>query len=634
MIIKKKLKLRRTINISFVLMVIIPLLIISIVALIISRKYIMDLSKDGSDQLMHQLQLNLQDYFEAPKNELSAIRNIMIIAGEDKEHDVLSAYFEKQVEFHHFLIIDEQGLVEYAYPNEDAIIGFDYSRESAFVQIAKGKTEAFSLTYVDKSEDKVSINYAIPFGEKTFLGVMHLDTMQEILERTVNDNSLIVGVTDDFGVYLVHTNYNYVEQRIYDSYVQEDYQYKKVKMEGNDYYLSSKKVENMGWHIFVYEPVENLNHKLQTTFLYLGLIITITVIITGVIGLKLNSFVFNSFDILLKKTKEVRNGSYNVAIEPSGFEEINELSENFMNMIDEVKSREDHIMDQNYQIESMNKALEQRVIDRTNELFSANQELEVALENLKVTQDQLVESEKLASLGNLVSGLAHEINTPLGVILTVTTYLQESTAQVMKAYETGLLKKSDFDKYLNTRDESEGLIFENVTKAIELISSFKMISAEQRNAEKRVVEVKEFIESIIKSLDPQMRKNNIALELHMKEQVQMETVPIALYQILVNLIMNVKAHAYDEDGGKVDVFVKRLTNMLEITVQDYGNGIEADSIKHIFEPFYTTKRGKGGTGLGLSIVYNTVKQNLKGEILCYSEREVGTQFIVKLPYEL
>lgn len=338
--------------------------------------------------------------------------------------------------------------------------------------------------------------------------------------------------------------------------------------------------------------------------------------------------------MLVTKTKEVQEGKYVISIDHSRFIEFNEIRKNFLTMLDEIKMREDQILSQNYEIEAMNRALEERVNERTNDLYQANQELEVALENLKMTQDQLIESEKLASLGELVSGLAHEINTPLGIILTIITYLQDSTRQVKASYDHGLLKKSDFESYINAHVDSEHLIYDNVSKAIELISSFKLISAEQRNIEKRKVDIKEFIESIVRSIDPKLKKSNIKINIHADEEIEMMTIPIALYQIIVNLLMNVKVHAYDDEGGIIDLFINKNKHYLELIIQDYGHGIEEQNIKKIFDPFFTTRRGEGGTGLGLNIVYNTVKQNLNGEIKCYSELNVGSQFVVHLPYDL
>jgi C4-dicarboxylate-specific signal transduction histidine kinase len=384
----------------------------------------------------------------------------------------------------------------------------------------------------------------------------------------------------------------------------------------------------------IFEEVKEVNKRLSSLIFFLGSSMFILVLLTITFGFKINDIVLRNLQILLKKTKEVEEGQYIISIDNSNFVEFNEIRRSFLSMLDEIKMREDQILSQNYEIESMNRELEERVNARTNELYSANQELEVALENLKTTQDQLVESEKLASLGELVSGLAHEINTPLGIILTVITYLQETTKQVESNYDKGILKKSDFENYINAHVESEHLIYDNISKAIELISSFKLISAEQRNIEKRLVDIKEFIESIVRSVDPKLKKSNIQINMHLEKKIEIETIPIALYQILVNLLMNVKFHAYGDQGGVIDLFVNEHANYLELIIQDYGAGIDDGHMKKIFDPFFTTKRGEGGTGLGLNIVYNTVKQNLKGEIKCYSEMNVGTQFVIHLPYDI
>lgn len=303
-------------------------------------------------------------------------------------------------------------------------------------------------------------------------------------------------------------------------------------------------------------------------------------------------------------------------------------------MAGEIQNREEQILRQHHDIERMNKELEHRVNLRTYELYQTNQELQITLENLKLTQEQLVESEKLASLGDLVAGLAHEINTPLGIILTIVTYMEESTKKMKVAYDQGLLKKGDFEKHLESIIESETLIHDNVSRAIELISSFKMISAEQRSLEKRTLVLSDFLYHLIKSIEPQMKKSSIQVRLHCDENIEIETIPLTLYQILINILMNTRVHAYENFGGYVDVSVFSKTQAVEITVEDYGVGIPKEYMKKIFDPFFTTKRGTGGTGLGLSITYNSIKQNLQGEIYCTSEVGGGTKFVLTLPINM
>ncbi len=632
---KKKFQLKGILNTLYASAVIVPLIIISIVAVNYTRNYITELSKGYNAQIINNLRLNIESFFEEPKRDLSSLRDMMSYDGEVLNESYIETYFKNQRMFHHIIIIDNDGYVVNTYPKEEEIIGFDYSRESAFKAVKDGADEAWSRTYIYTKENHVSINYAIPMQNHVILGIVHLNIIEKLFEETINDKDVVVGITDQSGVYIMHTNYKNVEQRFSDPYVlNNEMNYDRVKIDGQYFYGTSVTTGYQGWKVVLYESVDRLRDKLLQFIMYISILIIALVSIAVIIGRKVNGLVFKNLSDVVSKTKDVAEGHYLIDEIEGPFSEFIEISNNFKYMAGEIKTREDQILNQSFEIELMNKELENRVIERTNELFSTNQELEIALENLKRTQDQLIESEKLASLGDLVAGLAHEINTPLGIILTIITYLQETTGKVKNKYEAGLLKKGDFELHLQSTLESEGLIYDNITRAIELISSFKLISAEQRNIEKRVIMIHDFIENIIKSLEPQMKKTNIDVRLHCDESIEIETIPLSLYQIMINLIMNTKVHAYDEFGGIVDVSISSNKNHVELIIEDYGVGVPEENIKKIFEPFFTTKRGSGGTGLGLNIVYNSVKQNLQGNIHCKSNSGEGTQFIIELPFNL
>ncbi|MBN2796124.1 MAG: hypothetical protein JXR88_12005 [Clostridia bacterium] len=631
---KKEFKLKNTLNMSFVLAVVIPIISISLAAILFARGYILDISKDSHEQIITNLDHIIESFFKTPEKDMTLLKEAILNTGISDYDQIIPDFYRGQEFFHHIYVLDSEGKIKYTFPSDPSIKDFDYAYETSAAQILNGKANAWSDLYVFQRENLISMNFSMKCGEDILFGVIHLQVIQNLFEKNVTTDGVSIALANEYNNYMVHSHYEYVEQHFYAPNFEEDMLFEKYYNDGVPYYVTVKKTGYLNWKIMIFEEVKNVNERLMTLILFLGGATCVIVLLAVTVGFKLNGLVFSNLHMLLTKTKEVKDGKYVISIDHSRFVEFNELRKNFLMMLDEIKMREDQILSQNYEIETMNRALEERVNERTNDLYQANHELEVALENLKVTQDQLIESEKLASLGELVTGLAHEINTPLGIILTIITYLQESTKHVKSTYDKGLLKKSDFETYINAHVDSEHLIYENISKAIELISSFKLISAEQRNIEKRKVEIKEFIESVVRSIDPKLKKSNIKIHMHVDEAIEIVTIPIALYQIIVNLLMNVKVHAYDEEGGMIDLFVNKNKHYLEIIVQDYGHGIEEQNLKKIFDPFFTTKRGAGGTGLGLNIVYNTVKQNLNGEIKCYSEINVGSQFVVHLPYDL
>jgi signal transduction histidine kinase len=267
-------------------------------------------------------------------------------------------------------------------------------------------------------------------------------------------------------------------------------------------------------------------------------------------------------------------------------------------------------------------------------LQGKNEELAITLEQLQTTQSQLIESEKMAALGNLVAGIAHEINTPLGISLTAASVLNEDTTDFFNTYKSGKMKRTELETFLDTAVESSSMILANLKRAADLIQSFKQVAVDQSSEAKRCFKVKEYLEEIMLSLNAKLKRTNHTVKIEGDETLTLDTYPGALSQIVTNLVMNSLIHAYDEDAsGQIILEFKREGAWVIFQYADDGKGIAPENLSKIFEPFFTTNRSQGGTGLGLHIVYNLVSKQLKGTIQCESQLGVGTQFIIKLPTE-
>lgn len=262
----------------------------------------------------------------------------------------------------------------------------------------------------------------------------------------------------------------------------------------------------------------------------------------------------------------------------------------------------------------------------------AADETERAYEELKSAQTSLVEAEKLASLGGLVAGVAHEINTPVGITLTSASVLRESTLQVRAAMTAGAVRKSEMLAYLDTAEESTRLILANAERAAHLIQSFKQVAVDQTSEARREFELGDYINEVVASLWPKFKHTRIKVEVRCPEPIAIDGYPGAMAQVLTNLAMNALTHAY-EDGqsGCVLVEVARDQQQAVIHFSDDGKGIAAEHLGHIFDPFFTTKRGAGGTGLGLNILHSIVTQRFGGSIAVASAPGRGTRFTIKIP---
>ncbi|SFM97064.1 His Kinase A (phospho-acceptor) domain-containing protein [Formivibrio citricus] len=262
----------------------------------------------------------------------------------------------------------------------------------------------------------------------------------------------------------------------------------------------------------------------------------------------------------------------------------------------------------------------------------AKESAEKALQQLKETQNSLVQAEKMASLGGLVAGIAHEINTPVGVILTSASVLSEDSRSFQKNIESGTIKKSDLLRYTETAVQSSALIQTNAERAAALIQSFKRVAVDQTSEARRAYDLKEYIEEVILSLRPTLRHSALTVDVDCPEDIKIDGYPGALSQIITNMVTNTIAHAFDPgQQGTLCIEAEQDEGVVRMVFSDDGKGIQASHIGRIFDPFFTTRRGAGGSGLGLNIVYNLVTQTLGGTISVSSAPGSGTRFSIIFP---
>jgi signal transduction histidine kinase len=298
------------------------------------------------------------------------------------------------------------------------------------------------------------------------------------------------------------------------------------------------------------------------------------------------------------------------------------------------------IQDMNVLYHAVHKALERAELIREKyryekDLETVNGQLRLSLETLEKTRDQLVQSEKMAALGELVAGVAHEINTPVGVGVTAASFLDAKTHEVKKIYEAGALKRSELENYLQTVEEVSNSILINMERAAELVSSFKQVAVDQSSENRRQFNLREYIHEILLSLRPRYKKTEHTIEVSCEDDIELNSFPGAFSQILNNLIMNSLVHGFQKiEKGIITVAISRQEKNILFVYRDNGRGMGPEEREKVFDPFYTTMRGKGGTGLGMSIVFNLVTQTLKGGIECESSPGKGVVFIMKFPEHL
>ena len=263
------------------------------------------------------------------------------------------------------------------------------------------------------------------------------------------------------------------------------------------------------------------------------------------------------------------------------------------------------------------------------ELQHTNDEYEVSLENLKNTQSQLIESEKMASLGGLVAGVAHEINTPIGIGITGSSHFLEMTNKLKTLYDNDKMSEDEFEEYLTSSLDLAKLINVNLSKAAKLVKSFKQIAVDQTSEEKRTFLLDGYLKELLLSISNILKKTNLSIDITCDSNLKVFTYPGLLSQVITNLIINSTIHAYEkEQEGTITIDVQEINNTLKFIYKDDGKGISSENLNKIFDPFFTTNREHGGSGLGLNIIYNIITKQLNGTIKCNSEESVGTEFII------
>lgn len=276
--------------------------------------------------------------------------------------------------------------------------------------------------------------------------------------------------------------------------------------------------------------------------------------------------------------------------------------------------------------------LEQKVKERTQDLVLANQNLEQALSDLRGAQRQLVQSEKLASLGFLVAGVAHEINTPIGNALLVGTSLREEIDHFAEN-SSQKVTRSLLERHIDFVTKGSDVLVSNLKRAGKLVQGFKQLAVDRATEQRRSFVLVEVIDEVLLAMGPTLRRSPYKLDIHVPSDLKMDSYPGPLSQIIVNFINNAMVHAFEgrDHGNMVLDASMNAQKEIEIVFSDDGCGMPEHVVNHVFDPFFTTKLGQGGNGLGMHIAYNIVTQLLGGSISVDTEVGRGTSWRLVFP---
>jgi signal transduction histidine kinase len=287
------------------------------------------------------------------------------------------------------------------------------------------------------------------------------------------------------------------------------------------------------------------------------------------------------------------------------------------------------------QLESEVKFQTGRLSESNSKLANRNTALIHSLHELKATQKQLIESEKMASLAGLVAGVAHEINTPVGTSITAASHLFDRVVKIRSSFELDEMTRTDLDKFFQRSEKACSILLANLQRSSELIQSFKQVAVDQSSLKQRVFNICDYLHEISQSLQPRLKKSQHQLLIECQTPIELNTCPGVLSQVITNLVMNSIIHGFANDVDRLGIMRIEVTpvddSKVRLVYTDNGAGIAEQHLDKIFEPFYTTNREEGGSGLGLHLVYNSVTTHLGGTIQVESKPQAGVRFTIEFP---
>jgi signal transduction histidine kinase len=363
----------------------------------------------------------------------------------------------------------------------------------------------------------------------------------------------------------------------------------------------------------------------QETFLRgVGVVLIIAIIITLVV---LQYGLIRPTKALVRESRRIADGDLRHPIRPVLLTELGTLARSMETTRQSLLKLISELEERNLKLNEANEFLEVRVADRT-------KTLEQTLEQLRITQNEMIQSEKLASLGRVVAGVAHELNTPIGNALTVASTVAGHIETLSAELSSGTLKKSTLIQVTENSRQALDIFLRNIEKAAQLVTSFKQVAVDQASDQRRNFDLAQVASEVLSTVQPAIKKANCHVETDLQGSLQCDGYPGSVGQVLSNLVVNALVHGYPKgDGGQIRVSVKNgeIAGCVVLSVSDDGEGMTPEVIQKIFDPFFTTKLGTGGSGLGMNIVQGLVVRTLGGTVTVQSAPGKGTTIQVQFP---
>lgn len=548
-------------------------------------------------------------------------------------------------------LIGANGRVKYAALPEDSpnvrsnLVGADLSRNPLFASARHLGRRVWSDRYLSALKGDATIGLAIPLGDYVLLGEVAPDFAIDVLRAGAADMTYPVLVVDRAGEYVAGKNL--AESERLRNWAAElggvspgaEGDIRQIRFAGARYDTGLARSDKLQWTFMLGSPAGLENKRVR---------VTIGLVLGGFAGSMLLGLILAPLwasrmsaplQDLIAQTRALTSGKFGGKVARGRILEFNQLASDMESMADAIRQRqgdlersEERLLQSLQNVQQLNLLLEHRVELRTIDLARANRELSDAMEILKLAQGELVRSEKLASLGNLVGGVAHELNTPIGNGVMAVSTLHDQVRNFRREMASGL-RRSTLETFVNRVELGSEIAVRNLQRANELITSFKQVAVDQTSVQRRQFMLSEVVDEILLTLQPTLKRTPYRVVCQIPGNLAMDSYPGPLGQVLTNLLTNALSHGFEgRQQGRIEITAERFgDDQLCLQVGDDGAGIPSELIGRIFDPFVTSKLGRGGSGLGLHIVWNTVTAVLGGSIAVDSMPGQGTRFRITLP---
>jgi len=467
--------------------------------------------------------------------------------------------------------------------------------------------------------------------------------MLHLIDKVREKSGINMTVEDDKGIIISAKNRDCIGKNIYNLqssdgrfYMQEIIDGAKKNTEGfflrhkklfkdlkhKDFLSFARYLKEWNWVIEAGGSIDVLEHEIanrqkklkedtKNVIIFLIVIMMFALVLVYFVANKFSQNIGKSFDKFELFFKKAANDNINLDIESMEYLEFEKLAVHTNELVNKIRD--------------LNKKLEERVKIKTKELDTTSKKL-------KDTELMMIENEKMVALGELVAGVSHEVNTPVGLSLTGITHFSDISKNLKTLYENDNLSKDEFEEFIHVSNELADTITINLKRAVDIIKSFKIVAVDQTSKQMREFNLNDYIHEILLSLRNKTKKMDIDFTVDCDSSMVVNSNPGLISQVLTNLIINSMIHGFeDSKKGKISIIVKKDDKIVNIKYSDNGKGILKENLEKIFEPFYTTKKSKGGSGLGLHIIQKIIVSELNGSIECKSKEGNGVEFYIAFP---